>query len=92
MLGAVDIAGPQITDQQLLTAKDIQREEAVGIVITMEEAPFLQAVHPVVGGIKVENQLFGWLGKGCDELLHQHMVNGDRRLTAHTVLQTAQGR
>ena len=92
MLGTIDLAWTQVTDQQLITTKDVQGQEAIGIVVAVEEPSFLEAMYPVIRSIEVEDQLFGRFGKGGNELIHQHLMNGDRRLTAHTVLQTAQGR
>ena len=51
-------AGPQIGDQQLLATEDIQRQEAVVVVVAVEEAAFLVAVDRVVGGVEVEDQFF----------------------------------
>ena len=57
MLGGVDLAGPQVGRQQLVAAEDVQRQEAVVVVVAVEEAPLLVAVHGVVGGVEVEDQV-----------------------------------
>ena len=54
----VDLRRPQVGDQQLLAAEDVQRQEAVVVVIAVEEPPFLLAVHQIVGGVEVEHQFF----------------------------------
>ena len=92
MPGTIDLAWTQVTDQQLITTKDVQGQETTGIVVAVEEPSFLEAMYPVIRSIEVEDQLFVRFGKGDNELLHQHLMNGDRRLTTHAVLQTAQGR
>jgi hypothetical protein len=40
-------------------AKHIQRQVAVAIVIAVKEPAFLMAMQRVVGGVEVENDLFG---------------------------------
>ncbi len=59
MPGAVDLTGAQVTDQKLVAAKDIQWQKTVVVVITVKETAFLIPVYPVIGGIKIQNQLFG---------------------------------
>ena len=59
MLGSVDLGRPQIGDRQLLAAKYVQRQKAVMVIISMEKAPFLAAMDRHVGGVEVENDLFG---------------------------------
>ena len=71
MLGRIDLAGPQVAHQQLIATKDIQRQKTVVIVVAMKEAPFLSAVDRIVRGIKVQDQLIGWLIIGGNELLKQ---------------------
>ena len=59
VLDGVDVAGPQVGHQQLVAAEDVQRQEAVMIVVAVEEAALLVAVDGVVGGVEVEDQVFG---------------------------------
>ena len=54
MLGTIDLAWTQVTDQQLITTKDVQGQEAIGIVVAMEEPSFLEAMYPVIRSIEVE--------------------------------------
>ena len=61
MPGRIDIARAQVTDQQVATAEDIERQIAVVIVVAMEEAIFLVTVQGRVGGIEVQDQPFGCL-------------------------------
>ena len=62
MLGHVDLCRPQLGDQEVAAAEDVQRLEAVVVVVTMEEALLLVAVHGVVGGVEVEEQLLRGMG------------------------------
>jgi hypothetical protein len=45
MPGRIDIARAQVTDQQVATAEDIERQIAVVIVVAMEETIFLVTVQ-----------------------------------------------
>ncbi len=54
MAGTIDVAGAKIGNQRLIAAEDVQRQEAVAVVVAMEEAPDLAAMDRVVGGIEVE--------------------------------------
>ena len=74
VLGPIDAAGSQVGAQQLLAAEDVQRQVAVGVVVAVEELALLLAVQRVVGGVKVEHQLFGGALEAGDELLDQHLV------------------
>ena len=60
MFGPVDLARSEITDQQLIGAKDIQGQETIMVIVTMKEATFLVAMDGIVRGIEVQDQLFGW--------------------------------
>ena len=75
MPGTIDLAWTQVTDQQLITTKDVQGQETTGIIVAVEEASFLEAMYPVIRSIEVEDQLFGRFSKGGNELLHQHLMN-----------------
>ena len=59
MLGGVDLGRPQIGDQQLLATKYVKRQKAVVVIISMEKTTFLAAMDRHVGGVEVENDLFG---------------------------------
>ena len=91
MSGAILAGGAQIAHQQLLATEDIQGQETVAVVVTMKETPLLVAVHRIIGGIEVENQLAGWFPVRSDELFYQHPVQGHRCLAVHAVFQPAQG-
>ena len=90
MARPVDVAGPQVSAQQLLAAEHVQRQVAVAVVVAMEEAPLLLAVQWVVGGVEVQHQLLGRRVKAGDELLHQHFVQSPGRGAVGPLLQPAQ--
>ncbi len=54
--GGVDLGRPQVRGQQLIPAEDVQRQVAVVAIVAVEEAAFLHAVQPGVGGIEVQDQ------------------------------------
>ena len=73
MFGPVYIAGSKIRDQKLGSTENIQRQEAVVIVVPMEEPSLLLTMHGIISRIEVQNQLFGRFLEGGDELLHQQL-------------------
>lgn len=87
--GGIDDARAQIGHQQLLTAEDVERQEAPVAIVAVKVAAFLLAMHAVIGGVEIQDQLGGRRGKGSDELLHQHLVESDRRRAVHALLEPA---
>ena len=57
VLGGVDVAGAEVGGEQFIPAEDIQRQEAVVIIVAVEEPALLVAVDPVVGGVEVEDHV-----------------------------------
>ena len=49
------------------------------------------AVHPVVGGVKIEDQPLGWIAEGGDKLLHEDCMHGHRTLTIGPFFESAEG-
>lgn len=49
----------------MTTAKDVQRQIAVMIIITVDEPCLLVAVDRIVGGIEIEDDLFGRASIAC---------------------------
>ena len=92
MLRRVDVGRPQIGHQKVSAAEHIERQEAVAVVITVEEATLLMAMHRIVGRVDVQHDLFRRPRKGGDEALHQNLVNRPRPAPLGPVLETAQGR
>lgn len=91
MPGRIDIARTQLTDQQVATAEDIERQIAVVIVIAIEEAILLVAVKGRVGSIEVQDQPLGWLIVSGYKLVEQHLVDGHDGFSIGTLFQPAQG-
>lgn len=89
---AIAVARPQIGNQQQLVAEDVERQEAPVAVVTVIEAPFLVPMHPVIGRVKIQDQLRRRCGKRGDEFFQQHLVKSQRRLTIHPLLEPAQRR
>ena len=81
----------QVSRQQLFAAKDVQRQEAIVVVIRAEVAALLIAMHQIVGGIEVENQLGRRLLERRDELIDDHAVDGNGASTVGAILEAAQG-
>ena len=76
MPGRVTITATQVTDQQMATAEDVQRQEAVVIVVAVEEVTLLFIMQRRIGGIEVQDQAFGRSIMSVDKLLEQDLVNG----------------
>ena len=52
MLGPVNVAWPQVGGKQVLATKNIARQKAVMVIVSVKEAAFLLAVDGIVGGSK----------------------------------------
>ena len=52
------IGGPQTRTQQMLAAKDIQRQLTIAVVIAVKKAPFLVAVQGQIGHIQIQDKAF----------------------------------
>ena len=62
------------------------------VVVAVEEAALLLAVHRVVGGVEVEDEFLGRRIEGGDEARHQDLVDTPRPGPAGGVLEAAQRR
>ena len=76
----------QVGDQQLLTAEDVERQEAIVVVVVAEVPPFLIAMNQIVGGVEVEQQFFRRARERSDELLDQNSLHSHRRGAIGTIL------
>ena len=92
VLGGVDVAGAEVGREQLVAAEDVERQEAVMIVVAVEEAALLLAVDAVVGGVEVEDQMLRRRRVRGDELIDQDLGDLDQGLAVDAVLQAAEGR
>jgi hypothetical protein len=81
-----DVAFAQIAHPQLFATKDIQRQKAKVVVKTVEVATLLQAVHPIVGTVKIRNQLAGSRLKAAYELFEEHLVHQPGFFAASSIL------
>ena len=57
MLSIVNIARAQISYQQLSSTEHIQRQEAVMVIVSVEERTDLATVNRIISTIKIQNQL-----------------------------------
>ncbi len=92
MTRRVDVGRTKVRAQQMIAAEDVQGEEAVVIVVAVEEAVDLVAMHGIVGGIEVEDQFLGRGLVGIDERLDQDGGDVEQRGSLHAILQAAQRR
>ena len=92
MFRPVYFARAQIADQQLITTEHVQRQKAIAIVVTVEETAFLLSMSPVIGRIKIQNQLCRRFIERSDKLFDQYLMNRQCRLSIQTILQTAERR
>lgn len=92
VLGRVDVARPQVGDERLAAAEDVERQEAVMTVVTVEETAFLLAVRGVVGGVEVQRDLRRRLVVAVEELVDQNLLQANQRTSRDAVLQSAERR
>ena len=82
----------QITDQQLLTAEDIQWQEAIVIIVGMGESIFLHAMLQIIRGIDIKDEpLWRFIVRG-NALLSDYLLHDAGQLPGCGVLPAAQGR
>ena len=62
----------------MLSAKYVQRQIAVIVVIAVIEAPFLMPVQDIIGGIQIQNDLLGSLWVRLQEQIHQQGIDALR--------------
>ena len=92
MLGAVNVRPPEIAHQEMLTAEHVERQEAIVIVIAVEETPHLTAVHGIVGRVEVEHQLLWRPIERGDEALHHRDMGRPRPGAVRRPVEAADGR
>ena len=78
-LGRVDLRRAKIGDQQLIAAEDIQRQEALLVIVAMEKPALLSPMHGIIGGIEIQDQPVGWCRERGDELLQEDLMDGPGR-------------
>ena len=62
------------------------------ILISVEESLLLLAVHGVVGGIEVEDRVFGRLGMGGDEWIDDDLGELDQGRAIDAVFEATESR
>ena len=92
MLRRVDVGPAQIGHQQMVASEDVERQEAIVIVVAVEEAPLLMAVHRIVGGVDIEHDLLRRRREGGDVGLDQNPVDGPGPGPLGPVLEATQSR
>src|ERR1035438_3785353 len=63
MAGGPAVPWPQIGHQQLFATENIERQETIIAVVTVEVRALLPAMHAIIGGVEIEDQLGGWRAK-----------------------------
>ena len=66
-----DVRRPQMGHEQSRAAGDVQRQEAVVVVVAVEEVLLLVAVDRVVGGVDVEDEFGGRRLERGEELVDE---------------------
>ena len=85
-----DVRRPQIGHEQARPAGDVQRQEAVVVVVTVEEVLLLVAVDRVVGGVDVEGEFGGRRLERREELVDQDGRDADEVGAGDAVLEPAE--
>lgn len=60
------------------------------VVVAVKEAAFLLSMHPVIGGIKIQDEFLRCLIKGGDKDLHEQVVHLPGRFPIHAVFKSAE--
>lgn len=89
MSSGVDRVRAQRAEQQVATAKHVLRQVALVVIVAVEELAFLISMQRRVGGIKVQDQPFGWARGRGDELIKHYLVNGHGSLPIGALLEAA---
>ena len=72
------VRAAQLGRQQVPATENVERQVAIAIVVSMEEPAFLVAVQRIVGGIEIEDDLFGRLLVGFEEELDEQAFSRPR--------------
>ena len=66
-------------------AEHVERQIAVGVVVTVEKPLLLMAVQRIVGGVEIEGDLWRWRRMGIDKQVDKQGFDG-RRIIADLVV------
>lgn len=53
----VDVRAPQLGCQQVPAAEDVERQVAIAVVVTVEEAALVMAVDRIIGRVEIKDDL-----------------------------------
>jgi hypothetical protein len=87
MFSGVNPGRTQIRNQQLLPAKNIQRQKTIMIVIAVKKATHLVAMNQIIGGVKIKNDLRGRLLMGGDKLFYEDLCHLNQTMTGNAIFQ-----
>ena len=85
-----DVRRPQVGHEQLRSAGDVEWQEAVVIVVAMEEVLLLMAMNGIVGGINVECQFLGRRVERGDELIDENSGDADEIVSRDAIFKSAE--
>src|SRR5262245_1375950 len=71
----------QLGCQQMPAAEHVQRQVAITVVIAVIEPPLLLAMNPIIGGIKIEDNLTWWPLVSFQKKIHEKTSNRHRIVT-----------
>ena len=77
----VDARAPQLGVQQMASAEHVERQIAVAVVIAVEEPPLLLAMHRIVGGVEIEDDLARRALMRLQEQVDHQPLDGHRIVT-----------
>jgi len=89
--GPVDVARAQVADQQLLATEHIERQKTVIAIVPVEVGSHLRAVHPIIGGVKIQDELLGRRFEAGHKLFKEHLVHLPGFLAPGPVFPPAEG-
>ena len=72
---SIDVRRPQLRSQEMSTAKYIERQVTIAVVIAVEEAALLIAVQGIVGGIEIKDDLLGRAPMRLQEQIDQKLLD-----------------
>ncbi len=90
MARRINVGGAEVGHEQLRPTEDIERQEAIAVVVAVEEAVFLFTVDGIVGGVKVEREVFGRFLERGDELIDEDLGDSEQRRPRDAILQPAE--
>ena len=85
------LAAAQLRPEQLVAAEEVEWQETIIVVKTVEVSPFLIAVNAVIGGVNIEDDLF-WRGvKRFDEEFDEEFGEGGVFFGCDSIFESGKG-